>query len=125
MQGMRGPQMNGQQLSEGFLQNATVASVSGTVVTETRGLLLLDTTSGQVSIQIPNEWNIGSQVVGGYALFNGTFASSGQTITIQVIESNIFSNTNFNLNEMVRLPSNQLNRHNSNRSTSIQYNPAS
>ena len=101
MHGMHGQQMSGSQLSGSFLQNATVSSVSGTVVTETRGLLLLNTTSGQVSIQIPNEWNIGSQVVRGSDLFNGTFATSGQTVTLQVLESNIFSNTSFNLNEMV------------------------
>ena len=93
---MFGPQFSGE-----FLQNATLASVSGSVVTETRGLLLLDTSSGQVSIQIPNEWNIGSQVVSGATLFNGAFASSGQTVTLQVLESNVFSNTSFTLNEMV------------------------
>src|SRR5208283_597112 len=91
MHGMQGQQMFGSQLSGEFLQNATLASVSGTVVTETRCLLLLDTSSGQVSIQIPNEWNIGSQVVSGATLFNGTFASSGQTVTLQVLESNVFS----------------------------------
>ena len=89
------------QFSGEFLQNATLTSVSGSVVTETRGLLLLDTSSGQVSIQIPNEWNIGSQIVSGATLFNGTFASSGQTVTLQVLESNVFSNTSFTLNEMV------------------------
>ena len=101
MHGMHGQQMFGSQFSGEFLQNATLASVSGSVVTETRGLLLLDTSSGQVSIQIPNEWNIGSQVVSGATLFNGTFASSGQTVTLQVLESNVFSNTSFTLNEMV------------------------
>ena len=95
-QGMFGPQLSGM-----FLQNATLATVSGSVVTETRGLLLLDTSSGQVSIQVPNQWNIGSQVVPGYTLFNSTFASSGQTVTLKVLESNIFGNTSFNLNEMV------------------------
>src|SRR5208283_6053783 len=89
MHRMHGQQMFGPQFSGEFLQNATLASVSGSVVTETRGLLLLDTSSGQVSIQIPNEWNIGSQVVSGATLFNGTFASSGQTVTLQVLESNV------------------------------------
>jgi len=101
MHGMRGKQMFGSQLSGGFLQNATLSSVSGSIVTESRGLLLLNTTSGQVSIQIPNEWNIGSEIVRGSDLFDGTFASSGQTVTLQVLESNVFSNTSFNLNEMV------------------------
>ena len=101
MHGMHGRPMFGPQLFGRFLQNATLASVSGSVVTETRGLLLLDTSSGQVSIQIPYEWNIGSQVVSGATLFNSTFASSGQTVTLQVLESNVFSNTSFTLNEMV------------------------
>jgi len=101
MRGMHGRQMWGPQLSGMFLQNATLATVSGSVVTETRGLLLLDTSSGQVSIQIPNQWTIGSQVVPGYTLFNGAFAGTGQTVTLKVLESNIFSNTSFSLNEMV------------------------
>jgi len=100
MHGMNGRQTFGPQLSGQFLQNATIASVSGSVVTETRGLLLLDTSSGQVSIQIPNEWNIGSQVVNGATLFNSAFATSGQTVTLQVLESNVFGNTSFTLNEM-------------------------
>ena len=101
MHGMHGRQMCGPQLSGTFLQNATLATVSGSVVTETRGLLLLETSTGQVSIQIANQWNIGSQVVPGYSLFNSAFATAGQTVTLQVLESNVFSNTSFNLNEMV------------------------
>jgi len=100
MHGTRGQQMFGSQFSGEFLQNATLASVSGSVVTETRGILLLDTSSGQVSIQIPREWTVGSQVVSGAALFNGTFASSGQTVTLQVLESYVFNNTSFTLNVM-------------------------
>jgi hypothetical protein len=101
MHGYQGQQAFGPQLYGAFLQNATLATVSGTVVTETRGLLLLETSAGQVSIQIPQEWNIGSQIVSGATLFNGTFASSGQTVTLQVLESNMFSNTSLSLNEMV------------------------
>ena len=101
MQGTHGRQRFGSPFSGEFLQNATLTSISGSVVTETRGLLLLDTSSGQVSIQIPYEWNIGSQIVSGSTLFNGTFASSGQTVTLQVLESNVFSNTSFTINEMV------------------------
>jgi hypothetical protein len=99
--GMHRQQRFGSQVSGEFLQNASLASVSGSIVTETRGLLLLDTNSGQISIQIPNEWNIGSQVVSGATLFNGTFASSGQTLTLQVLESGVFSNTSFTINEMI------------------------
>jgi len=101
MHGMHGQQRFGPQLSRQFLQNATLATVSGSVVTETKGLLLLDTSTGQVSIQVPGEWNIGSQVVNGATLFNGTFASPGQTVTIQVLESSVFSNTSVTLNEMI------------------------
>ena len=85
----------------GLSENATLSNVSGTVVSEVKGMLVLDTGSGQVRVLLPNEWTVGNEVVGRAELFNGTFASSGQSVTITVLESNIFSNANFSINEML------------------------
>jgi hypothetical protein len=39
--------------------------------------------------------------MGRAALFNGTFAGSGQNVTVKVLESKVFSNANFSLNVMM------------------------
>jgi hypothetical protein len=84
-----------------LLQNATLSTVSGTVVAEVRGMLILDTGSGQIRVSLPQQWTVGSEVVNRATLFNGTFAGSGQTVTINVLESNLFSNTSFSINTML------------------------
>jgi hypothetical protein len=34
-------------------------------------------------------------------LFNGTFASEGQNVTVKVLESDVFTNASFSLNTML------------------------
>jgi hypothetical protein len=99
----RMPQMRGNGLpwSYGLLQNATLSNVTGTVVSVVRGMLVLDTGSGQVRVLLPNEWTLGNEVVRSSTLFNGTFASQGSSVVITVLESNVFSNTSFSINEML------------------------
>ena len=99
----RMPQMRsyGPYLTGAFLQNATLSNVTGTVVTVVNGMLVLDTSSGQVRILLPNEWTVGNETVNRVTLFNGTFASQGSSVTITVLESNVFSNANFSINEML------------------------
>jgi hypothetical protein len=92
---------DGLQWTEGLLQNATLSTVQGTVVSEVKGMLILDTGSGQIRVLLPKEWTVDNEVVGRGSLFNGTFASSGQTVTMKVLESDMFSNTNFSINVMV------------------------
>jgi hypothetical protein len=100
---MRMPQMraNGVQWTYGLLQNATLSTVQGTVVSEFRGMLVLDTGSSQVRVLLPKDWTLGNEVVGRAELFNGTLASTGQNVTVKVLESEVFSNANFSLNEML------------------------
>ena len=92
---------NGLQWAEGLSQNATLANVSGTVVSEANGMLVLETSSGQIRVLLPKDWTVGTQVVDRNTLFNGTFASSGQSVTMEVLENNLFSNANFSINEML------------------------
>lgn len=94
-------QIKGLQLPYGFLQNASLSTISGTIVSTVKGMLVLDTNSGQIQVLLPNAWTVGNTVVGRAALFNGTFASPGQNVTIKVLESNVFSNANFSINEML------------------------
>lgn len=94
---MRGNYFGNGQLS----QNTTLSTVQGTVVTEVNGMLVLDTGSGEVRIMLPREWTVGSDVVSRSTLFNGTFASPGQTVTVKVLESDVFSNASFSINTML------------------------
>ena len=89
------------QWTEMLLQNATLSNVTGTVVSEVKGMLVLDTGSGQVRVLLPKDWTVGSEVVDRATLFNGTFASSDQSVTITVLESKVFSNVSFSVNEML------------------------
>ena len=92
---------NGRPLINRFLQNATAATVQGTVVTEFKGMLILDTNTSQIRILLPKNWAVNSEVVNRTTLFNSTFATTGSNITIKVLESNMFSNTSFTINVMM------------------------
>jgi hypothetical protein len=89
------------QLGQNFLENATLNTVQGTVVSQLRGMLILDTGSDQIRVIVPMAWTLNNEVVSRATLFNGTFATSGQSITIKVLKSNVLSNTSFNINVML------------------------
>jgi hypothetical protein len=103
MERCRGQQMmgNSQQLVQMLSENATLSTVQGTVVSQVGRVLILDTGSSQVRVMIPNEWTLGNEVINSAALFNGTFVSSGQTLTVNVLKSDLFSNANFSVNVML------------------------
>jgi hypothetical protein len=92
---------DGLQLVQMLSENATLSTVQGTIVSQTRDILILDTGSGQVRVMIPSEWTVGSEVVSGATLFNATFANTGQTLTVDVLKSDLFSNANFSVNVML------------------------
>jgi hypothetical protein len=95
--GMRGNDLwNGE-----LLQNATLSTVQGTVVSEVKGMLVLDTGSGEIRVMLPKDWTVGNEVVDRISLFNGTFASPGQNVTIKVLKSDVFSNASFSINTML------------------------
>jgi hypothetical protein len=98
---MRQFEENRLQLGQNFFENATLNTVQGTVVSQLRGVLILDTGSGQVRVLVPKAWTLSNEVVSRATLFNGTFASPGQSITIKVLERNVFSNTSFSINVML------------------------
>jgi hypothetical protein len=99
--GRMGQFENRLQLGKNFFENATLNTVQGTVVSQLKGVLILDTGSGQVRVLVPKAWTLSNEVVSRATLFNGTFASVGQSITIKVLESNVFSNTSFSINVML------------------------
>ena len=82
-------------------ENTTLSTVQGTVVSEVRNILIVNTGSSQIRVMLPNEWTVNSEVLSSSSLFNGTFAASGDTITLKVLENTVFSNSNFSVNEML------------------------
>src|SRR4030043_1762743 len=82
-------------------QNATLSDVQGTVVSEFRSMLILDTGTGQVRVLLPKFWSIDNGVVGRATLFNSSFAMPGDNVTIGVLKSDVFANQNFSINVMV------------------------
>lgn len=92
---------DGLQFVQLLSENATLSTVQGTVVSQSADLLILNTDSGQVRVIVPNEWTVGGEVVDRAALFNGTFVSSGQSLTVDVLKSDLFSNANFSVNVML------------------------
>ncbi len=92
---------DGRQLVQMLSENATLSTVQGTVVSQSGRILILDTGSSQVRVIVPKEWTVGNEVINSATLFNGTFVSSGQTLTIDVLKSDLFSNANFSVNVML------------------------
>jgi hypothetical protein len=71
------------------------------VVSESKGILVLDTGSSQVRILLPRDWIVENQVVGRATLFDGTFAGPDESVVVRVLESDVFSNANFSINAMI------------------------
>ena len=84
----------------GLFENATLSTVEGSVVSVLRGMLILDTGSGQVRVMVPKVWTLDNAVVSRTELFNGTFVSPGQALTVKVF-ADVFSNASFSVNVML------------------------
>jgi len=91
----------GLQFAQFFSENTTLSTVQGTVVSQTRDLLILNTDSGQVRVMIPKEWTVGGEIANAATLFNGTFVSQGQSVTVSVLKSDLFSNASVSVNVML------------------------
>ena len=92
---------NGPKWLGRFLENATLSTVNGTVSLQLRGMLILNTDSGQVRVLLPKDWTVNNEVVTRAALFNSSYASGGDNVMVKVLKSDVFSNTNFSLNVMI------------------------
>jgi hypothetical protein len=83
-----------------FLSHATLADVTGTVVSESKGKLVLSTDSGQVRLLLPKTWSYNDQQLTRTELVNGDFAQTGQTVTFKVLEGQ-WPLTGFNINILI------------------------
>jgi hypothetical protein len=81
-----------------FVAHANATEVSGIVVAELRGMVILSTESGQVRVLVPKMWTLDAQVVNREKLFNNTFR--GQEITLEVLKGE-WQGSNFSINIMI------------------------
>jgi hypothetical protein len=81
-----------------FVAHANATEISGTVVTELKGMLILSTDDGQVTVLVPKMWTLDGQIVNRLELFNTTFY--GQDITLKVLKGE-WQQSNFSINIMI------------------------
>lgn len=81
-----------------FVANANATEISGTVVTEVNGMLILSTDNGHVTVLVPKMWTLDTQIVNRLELFNTTFY--GQDITLKVLKGE-WQQSNFSINIMI------------------------
>ena len=84
-----------------FVANATATQISGTVASESNGMLILNTDKGQVRVLLPQSWTLNNEVIGRGELFNDTFSATGQTVTVKVLESVLLQKDTFSINVML------------------------
>jgi hypothetical protein len=83
-----------------FLNHATLAEITGTVVSEFNGMLVLSTGSGQVRVLLPKMWSYNNQLLNRTELINSDFVGAGQTVTFKVLKGE-WAETGFSINIMI------------------------
>jgi hypothetical protein len=81
-----------------FLARANATEIKGTVMTELKGMLILSTDDGQVTVLVPKIWTLDGQIVNRLELFNTTFY--GQDVTLKVLKGE-WQLSNFSINIMI------------------------
>jgi hypothetical protein len=82
-----------------FLNHANQTEVTGKVVSEFQGMLILSTDQGQVRVLLPKTWSYKNQLLNRTELIDN-FAATGETITVKVLKGEWVKN-NFSLNIMI------------------------
>jgi hypothetical protein len=86
-----------------FLENAKATQVSGTVVSDFQGMLILNTGNGQERVLLAKGWTLDNEITGRAKLFNSTFSFSGpgQTVTVKVLKSVVVEKDSFDISVML------------------------
>jgi hypothetical protein len=80
-----------------LLANASAIEINGTVVAVVKTMLVLDTDEGHLRVHLPALWTVASEVVDRDALFNTTFSSVGQDVTVRALQAELFETSEFGL----------------------------
>lgn len=84
-----------------FLNHATAVQINGSIVALVKGMLVVNTMEGHVTVLLPENWTVDNMVVSRETLFNGTFSGVGQNVTVKALKSIVFEHDNFSINIMV------------------------
>lgn len=86
------------ELFKELIANATPIEINGTVVALIKDMLVLDTDEGHVRIHLPPVWTINYEVMQTEELFNNTFSSIGQNVTVKALKAVLFENEGLSIN---------------------------
>jgi hypothetical protein len=83
------------------MNNATLTEINGTVVALVNYMLVLDTEEGHVRIHLPPVWTVNCEVLQREELFNDTFSSVGQNVTVKALKTMLFEGDGFSISVMM------------------------
>jgi hypothetical protein len=86
------------ELLKTLLANATSIQINGTVAALVKNKLILNATTGHMTIILPSQWTVDTEVMTRTQLFNGTFTGIGKPITVTALKLTLFENQNININ---------------------------
>ncbi len=89
------------ELFKRLMANATLVEINGTVVALVNDMLVLDTEEGHVRIHLPKVWTVNYEVMQREELFNGTFSSVGQSVTVKALKTVLFEGDGFSVTVMM------------------------
>lgn len=89
------------ELVKRLIANATPTEINGTVVALVRDMLVLDTDEGHIRIHLPPVWTLNYEVMQREELFNNTFSSIGQNVTVKALKTILFENDGLSINVMM------------------------
>jgi hypothetical protein len=72
-----------------FLNNSEPVAIEGAAVTLLDGMLVVNTADGQVRVALPEEWTVGTDVVAREMLFESSYLSVGENVTVSALRADI------------------------------------
>jgi len=89
------------ELFKRLIVNATPIEINGTVVALVNDMLVLNTDDGHVRIHLPSVWTLNYEVMRREELFNDTFSSIGQNVTVKALKAVLLEGDGFSINVMM------------------------
>ena len=81
--------------------NATPIEINGSVVALVKNMLVLDTDDGHLRIHVPPVWTLNHEVMETEELFNSTYSSTGENVTVKALKAVLFENEGLSINVMM------------------------
>jgi len=74
-----------------FLNHSEPTEVDGAAVALFKNMLILDTSEGQIRIHLPRAWTVDGQVTMREELFESSYLSEGETITVKALRADVIN----------------------------------